>query len=142
MNIDTLISWINEVPSVDAEDIRAGWNLDLDMQRRSAIHGTNNIKVLYALSSDQEILEFFQSALTPGADLDAVHSRMMLLRYAFEELALPELKDGKPSDAIVRAVAKVSMKATPNDGLPCDLNELLQLIETEKGLAAPAVRGL
>jgi hypothetical protein len=142
--IEIEIPWINEefVPVVDPEDLKAAWDLSQDMERRKALHGTNDLNVLYGLhiSTPQELLEFFQKVLQPGADLQAVHFRIMLLHYSFEELGLPELENSKPSDAILKAVAKVSVKVTPNleyDGLPCDKDELLRLIEKEKGPCGP-----
>jgi hypothetical protein len=69
-----------------------------------------------------------------------VQFRTQLLYYASSELGLPEFNDGEPSDAIVKAVAKVPVKVTPNleyKGLSCDLGELLQLIEKEKGPCGP-----
>jgi hypothetical protein len=97
------------------------------------------------MSTPQELRQFFQKVLQPGADLPAVDFRIRLLHYAFSELGLPELHNDKPSDAIVRAVAKVSVRVTPKleyDGLPCDVDELLQLIEKEKGPCDPSVSRL
>jgi hypothetical protein len=104
------IPWLHEelVPTVDPEDVKAAWNWVM-------------------------LMEFFQQR---GGDLQAVHFRVKLLRYIFSELGLPEVDNGKPSDAIVKAVARMPVKVTPNleyDGLPCDLDELLRLIEKEKG---------
>jgi hypothetical protein len=137
-------SWLNEefVPVVDPEDLKAAWNLGQDLERRIALRGTNDINVLYRLkiSTVQGLLGFFQKALKPGADMMAVDFRIRLLRYAFTELGLPELDNGQPSEAILKAVAEVPVKVTPNleyVGLPCDENELLQLIEKEKGSCGP-----
>jgi hypothetical protein len=114
------VAWINEkfIPVVDPEDIKALRNLSpADLEKR-----------------------FFQNIQNPVAYVQAVQFRMMLLYYAFTDLGLPEFNDGEPSDAIVKAAAKVPVKVTPNleyKGLPCDLDELLQLIEKEKGSCDP-----
>jgi hypothetical protein len=57
------------------------------------------------------------------------------------KLELPGIIDGKPSEAVVRAFARVPMKVmAPNveyEVPPFDMDELIQLIEKEKGTCGP-----
>ncbi len=123
---------------MDPENLKAVWDLGLDIKERSALHGgTNDINVLYGLhiSTLQEFLEFPLKALKPGAEIHSVRLRMTLLHYAAEELGLPDVASNKPSDAVFKAIAKIPVKvmALNYDSLPCDMDELLRLIEEEKG---------
>ena len=113
------IAWLNEefVPAVDPEDVKAAWNFFLDIKERKVLQGRTN-----------------DHGLNPTT-IQAVNFRMELLYQAVDR-GLLEMGHNRRSDAIFKAIAKVPVKVTPNlqyEGLPCDLNELLQLIETEKG---------
>jgi hypothetical protein len=76
------------------------------------------------MSGFQELREFFQKALKPGADIHSVNYRGTLLIHMIQ---LGAVKD-QPSDAIFKAFAKVPMKVMSPDvdheSLAFDMEEL------------------
>jgi hypothetical protein len=116
------------VPVVEAGDLEAVWSLQNDMQARFPGQ---------CISIDARS---YQRALRPDADVVSVWYRLSIfavlqLMSKTGGLQLPWLTDGKPSQAVFAAFAKVSMTALavgkPTNQLPVDLDELARLIQKE-----------
>ena len=84
--------------------------------------------------------DLLKSACSPGADVRAVFFRVSMLRMlemlsASGGLISCWLHDGKPDDAVFKAVATVPMLGvgvgTPREGFPFDVEELIKLIKKE-----------
>jgi hypothetical protein len=118
--MNTQIPWLNRefVIAVDPEKLRAMWNLNREIiERVERNGGTNDLLTLYEFK------------------MTAEYFRMTLISMCADH-GLIKLDHGKPSDAVFKAVAKVPVKlfpSVPENSFPCDKDELLRLIEEEKG---------
>src|ERR1700687_860257 len=91
------------VPEVDAEDVKAVWEMGRDIEARHPAKAGE-------LRAHAVGIEIFKAACKPGANIPAVFYRGamlgMLIRHGQGQLA-PWLKEGNPDDAIFRAIAQV-----------------------------------
>ncbi len=117
------------VPEVDAEDVKAVWELGKDIEARHPAE-TGELRA-YAVG-----IEVFKAACKPGANIPAVSYRGMMLgmliRHAQEQLA-PWLKEGNPADAVFRAIAQVPMEwmgvGVVRKGLPLDTKDFIRRVK-------------
>jgi hypothetical protein len=116
------------VPVVEAADLEAIWNLQNDMQ------------VGHPGQSISFDIRTHLRALRPDADARSAWCRLSILALLqhikkIGGLELPWLSDGKPSQAVFRALAIVAMTGVPvgkpTNRLPVDLDELTRLIQKE-----------
>ena len=111
------------VPEAEVEDIKACWQVLRESQDK---HPGVSIAI------DMGV---YENACKPGANVDAVAYRLMLLSMltmrAGEELA-PFMKDGNPSDELFYAIAHIHTNwmpvGVPRQGFPFDANEFLRLL--------------
>ena len=116
------------VPEVDAEDVKAVWELGRDIEKRHPVKA-GELRA-YAIG-----IEVFKAACKPGANIPAVLYRGtmlgMLIRRAQEQLAR-WLKEGNPDDAIFRAIAQVPMEwmgmGVVRNGLPFDIEDFIRRV--------------
>jgi hypothetical protein len=132
-------AWIEEsVPAVDPEVVKGMWDFQ---ERVSSLKGelTKPEDVSFALGLLQRSI---QHAIKPEETnhsfnyRGAVLIQMVLLSQA-GQLVVPGMENGKPSDALFKAISKVPMKADGKSFPPFDMKELVQLIEEEKGPCGP-----
>jgi hypothetical protein len=109
------------VPAVDPEDLKAIRQIMKDVQAPTGAIGA----------------EIFKQACKPGADIEAVTYRSMLIWFVNQ--AAPGQIERFTEDAICRAAAKVPAEwlgvGIVRSGLPFDMNEFLRLCADE----SPAV---
>jgi hypothetical protein len=113
---------------------RAAWDLQNDLQAR---HPGQSISI--SASS-------YQRVLRPGADAGAAWYRLSVFSVLQQmskagALPLPWLSDGKPSEAVFRALAVVPMRGIavgkPTNSLPFDIEEFSRLIVEQPPSGGP-----
>jgi hypothetical protein len=116
------------VPAVEAADLEAIWNLQNDMQA-----GHPGASISFDIRTHLR-------ASRPDADAVSAWYRLSILailQYLKRTggLELRWLSDGKPSQAVFKALAIVPMTSIPvgkpTSQLPVDLDELARLIQKE-----------
>jgi hypothetical protein len=140
------------VPAVDPEDLRNVWELMQKVKvELSKIERLDPPQLGRAISYDLRGLGVTNLGCSPGANSGAVWCRMEILdllrhtsRFGMplsEKIFLLDI-DGKPSDAVFRAMAIVPVMGIPRDGppihgLPIDVEELHRLIQMERADPTP-----
>jgi len=108
-----------------------------DLKKLSAMYDDVQARFPGQVSISGDLLK---SACSPGADARAVFFRVGMLRLLqmlshSGTLISPWLHDGKPDDAVFKAIATVPMLGvgvgTPREGFPFDVEELIKLIKKE-----------
>jgi hypothetical protein len=124
------ITWLkkNPIPSVDPEDLKSAFNFQKEVAKQSGSQ-TRAISV-----------DLFQKVLKPGANVQDALYRLMWLEAAkdlseAEGLKFPWSGEGRPSDAVFKALATLTMRGMPpgpSQALPFDLEELIRLIHEKE----------
>jgi hypothetical protein len=118
--------FLKSIPTVDPADLKSVWQMQEELRAR---HGSG-----FALAID-----LYKGACSPGADVWSVWYRCSQFERLrnFNELTgtnLPWLHDGRPDDAVFKALSVVPMTKMPPGGrpdLPFDVDELIKLIKKE-----------
>jgi hypothetical protein len=113
------------VSEVDPADVKLVWQVQKDAQDPHRGMGA-------AIGAD-----LIRKACTPGADIEAVGYRTMLL-WMMDHIAPEELarfmRDGEPEESVFRAAAKIPVEwmgvGIARQGPPFDVNEFLRLCAT------------
>jgi hypothetical protein len=118
------------VPQVDAQDVKAAWELTRDVERRRPAGSEGAILIATRV---------VQRVCTPGADVVAVAHRstvLNLLCLLHPEFVAPWMKDGGLEDAVFHAMAQVRMEwmevGVIQHGPPFDLEHFERLLQETK----------
>jgi hypothetical protein len=134
------IPWINEefVPIADPDDLKTLWNMGVATKELMELHGTNDISQIRGADGIPLYTDIFWKLIEGDANVLSANFRGTMISHVIRyvqsgELELPGIDQGKPSDAVFEAFAKVPMKVIPpnveHDSPPFDMEELIQLIE-------------
>jgi hypothetical protein len=118
--------FLKSIPTVDPADLKGVWQMQDELLAR---HGSG-----FAVA-----LDLYKRACRPGAHVWSVWyrcSQFETLRNFYELTGtnLPWLHDGKPDEAVFKALAVVPMTKMPpggREGLPFDVEELIRLIQKD-----------
>ena len=110
------------VPEVDAEDVKAVWKIQSDLQAR---HPGEQVATGMGL---------LQAACKPGANIEAISyraSQLFLMSFYAPEHLEKMTANGQPSDSVFSAVAKMPMEwmgvGIVRQGPPFNFDEFLHL---------------
>jgi hypothetical protein len=141
MNTQRIHAWREgSIPTVDPDDLKSAWNFQEKVRAlKGELTKPGDVSVAF---------ELFQRSFKPDETNHNVNYRNAVLiqmiylsEMGLAELTklglagmkvLPGVDNGKPSDAMLKAIAKIPMKAE-NRFPPFDMEELRSLIEKEKG---------
>jgi hypothetical protein len=136
-NFDPLrdIPWMKDgrpLPSADPADLKSVWTMQQEVKKDLDKRLPNrNPNQGFSIGID-----VYQRACSPGADAFLVWRRLAMLETVqriFSEAGgtLPGFTDGKPRDAVFKALAIVPMTDGGQESIPIDAKELIRLIKKE-----------
>ena len=114
------------VPPVDPQDLKTAYDIFQETARQHRGVATG--------------VEVFRQACKPGADLPSVLYRVMMLEILLtiaKEQLVPWIRDGRPDAVLFQVISQLPMQwmetGAPREGLPFDLEELLQRLNKMRG---------